>query len=682
MKHKIFLSITALTIIHSLTAQHSTVNGFVDSIHVNELKEIVVTGQYKPQSLKNSVYQIRIISKERMQQQGATKLQDVLNNELNLRFTQDLATGGSDMTMLGLGGQNVKILLDGVPMIGRQGTSNEININQIDINTIERIEIVEGPLSVVYGADALAGVINIITKKPAGKKLIITARLQEETVGNEYGWQQGIHNQHAGISYNYKNWQLGGGIGRNLFNGWRGDTTGRELRWHKKDQIVGNGFMGYQSDRFSIYYRFDGLDEIITNPSNRIGNEPATDQDYLTKRLMQQIQSAYTFNGKLLANAQLSYTNFSRQVYSTLNYPNGDVRVSTAPGAHSINRVNGLTLRATVSYKASSIISFQPGVDINSETGEGERIKAGTQRISDYAFFFTSEITPLKRISIRPGFRIIHNSAYQAPPVIPSINTKFVISKAIDLRLAYARGFRAPSLRELYFDFQDASHDIVGNPNLKAEKSNSFTASINWKVLQQKNFQLTSSLTGFFNDIENMISYVQDANNPRVTSYSNIDKYKTRGTTLTGNLIYKNLNASLGFSLIAYYNQYVNSNKSLPSFTNSAEINSSVNYSFKKIGLDLNAFYKFTGKRPFYQASFENNQQQIIEVATEGFHWIDITANKKIGRYLRLNTGLRNLANITTVNSTANGGIHSTDGARPIGYGRSVFVGLIVSWEK
>ena len=122
-----------------------------------EMGEVIVTGQYKPQSVKNSVYQVRTISKERIQKQAATKLQDVLNSELNIRFSQDPATGGSDISMLGLSGQNVKILLDGMPMIGRQGTSNEININQIDVNTIERIEIIEGPMSVIYGADALAG---------------------------------------------------------------------------------------------------------------------------------------------------------------------------------------------------------------------------------------------------------------------------------------------------------------------------------------------------------------------------------------------------------------------------------------------------------------------------------------------------------------------------------------------
>ena len=70
-------------------------------------------------------------------------------------------------------------------MTGRQGTSNEININQIDINSIERIEIVEGPMSVVYGADALAGVINIITKKAALQKfLLLQEYMKKRSVTN------------------------------------------------------------------------------------------------------------------------------------------------------------------------------------------------------------------------------------------------------------------------------------------------------------------------------------------------------------------------------------------------------------------------------------------------------------------------------------------------------------------
>ena len=254
---------------------------------VKTIGEVVVTGQYRPQSVKNSVYQVRVISKEKIQKIGASKLQDVLNSELNIRFTQDNATGGSGITMMGLKGQNVKILIDGMPIIGRQGTTNEIDINQIDINSIERIEIVEGPMSVIYGADALAGVINIITKKANASKISVIARLHEETVGKEYGIQQGIHNQYVGLTLRNKKWEIGGGVGYNYFGGWKGDSTGRELTWHWKDQITGNGFIGYNGTKLNIRYRFDGLDEIITNPGNFIRYQQdaddwfAPDQEYL-----------------------------------------------------------------------------------------------------------------------------------------------------------------------------------------------------------------------------------------------------------------------------------------------------------------------------------------------------------------------------------------------------------------
>src|SRR5690606_38334979 len=135
--------------------------------------------------------------------------------------------------------QNVKILVDGLPMVGRQGTSNEINIKQIDINSIERIEIVEGPMSVVYGADALAGVINIITKKNKTAAYSVPARLHEETVGKEYSFfNEGIHNQYIGFTAKHKNWEFGGAFGHNYFGGWIDTAIGRELVWHKKDQLL------------------------------------------------------------------------------------------------------------------------------------------------------------------------------------------------------------------------------------------------------------------------------------------------------------------------------------------------------------------------------------------------------------------------------------------------------------
>ncbi|WP_315819996.1 TonB-dependent receptor plug domain-containing protein [Paraflavitalea speifideaquila] len=109
------------------------------------------------------MYRVRTINRERIALRGATDIAGVLNNELGIRIETDYTLGESDTRIMGLGGQRVKVLLDGVPLIDRDATKQ--SLGQIDINTIERIEIVDGPMSVIYGTDALAGVINIITKK-------------------------------------------------------------------------------------------------------------------------------------------------------------------------------------------------------------------------------------------------------------------------------------------------------------------------------------------------------------------------------------------------------------------------------------------------------------------------------------------------------------------------------------
>ncbi|MEO8406078.1 MAG: TonB-dependent receptor [Chitinophagaceae bacterium] len=661
-----------------------------DTTRAKELAQIVVTGQYKPQSVKNSVYQVRVITRESIQKRGASTLQDVLNSELNIRFSQDLSTGGSNLSLLGLPGQNVKVLIDGLPMIGRQGTNNEININQVDINSIERIEIIEGPMSVVYGADALAGVINIITKKSTSAKISVTARLNEETVGKEYGVKGGIHNQYVGLNWRYKNWEIGGGFGYNYFGGWKDTAIDRELVWHWKDQIVGNGYIGYTAGKFSIRYRFDGLDEIITNPGNFLERQDdaddtlASDQEYLSRRLMQQLQASYFVNAGLSFNVQSSYTDYRRQVFSTnVSKKTGAVTEDLSPGAQSVVEFHGFTVRGTAQYKLSSLIALQPGVDINLESGKGERLKDGNNTVNDYAFFVSSEITPNSKINIRPGLRFIKNSVYDAPPVIPSINTKFALSDNLDLRLAYARGFRSPSLRELYFDFFDANHQIIGNPDLKAETSNSFTGSLMMKLTNKPGVLATATLTGFYNDVKNQIDFGLSPNDPNIYEYINIEKFKTRGVTLAFNANVKQWTLAAGLGYTGRYNQYKADDKSLPAFKWSAEANANIGYNFSKIGLDVNLFYKLTGKLPFYQLVTVGGQDVIQSAHTEGYNWADLTFNKKLCHWFTINAGVKNIFDVTLVNSSTTGSVHSSaSGTSPIAYGRSYFAGLTFNWNK
>lgn len=685
---KIYTFFSAALLTSSLFGQQVSLPPAEDTTKAKELSDVVVTGQYKPQSVKNSVYQVKVISKDRILKQGASKLQDVLNNELNIRFSQDLATGGSDITMMGLKGQNVKILVDGLPIIGRQGTTNEIDINQIDINSIERIEIVEGPMSVIYGADALAGVINIITKKNGTAKLSITARAHEETIGKEYGFQQGIHNQYAGLTWRKKNWEIGGGFGHNYFGGWKDTAIDRELVWHNKDQLVANGFVGYNNGKLNLRYRFDGLDEIIYNPGNFINDySPAADTlaydaEYLSHRFMQQLQGSYIVNNNLSFQSQVAYSEYTRQVYSTtVSMHTKTVSQNVATGSQSLNEFTGFTFRGAAIYKLNNIFSFQPGFDINLESGKGERLKNGNNTVNDYAFYITSEITPSSKISVRPGLRFIKNSVYNAPPFIPSINTKFVLNKSLDLRLSYARGFRSPSLRELYFNFFDANHAVVGNPDLKAETSNSFTGSLSWKKINKSDAVLSVVLGGFYNDVKNLIDYVFTQSSDTAKLY-NVFHSKTAGVNLSTTVKYKNWNVAAGTSYTGFFNDYSATDKTLPSLQWSPEANANVGYSFPKLGLNMNLFYKFTGKKPMYVT---NSNQDIVLTEFKGYQMADFTVNKKLFKYFMINAGIRNIFDVDRISAlyASTGSAHSgNNGTMNIACGRSFFAGLAFNWEK
>jgi outer membrane receptor for ferrienterochelin and colicins len=681
MKYSLLI-LVMLVNANQLLAQPTT-----DTLTQKELENIVVTGQYKPQSAKNSVYQVRTITADRIQRQAAVNLQTVLNNELNIRFTQDVATGGAGITMMGLKGQNVKILLDGLPMTGRQGTSNEININQIDINTIERIEIVEGPMSVVYGADALAGVINIITKKAATANISVTARLLEESIGNAYGFQQGIHNQSVSLSYRKKYWELGGGFTHNYFGGWKDTLTGRELAWHKKDQLLAHAFLAYYKNNFNIRYRLDGIDEVITNPGNYIFFQPASgewlaqDQEYLTSRLMHQLQSSYFVNSKLNFQLQSTFSDYRRQVFSTtLSQQTGKVALDMATGRQALIHFKGFTLRSFVNYSVSKLLSLQSGVDINLDRGNGERLTTGNNKVDDYAFFITSELTPSKKVNIRPGIRVIKNTVYNAPPVVPSINTKITLSKSLDLRLAYASGFRSPSLRELYFNFFDANHQIFGNKDLKAETSNSYTGSLTWSPITKAKKIYTIALSGFYNSVKNLIDYAVSASDPNVFILTNVDNSKTAGANINLQTKYKSLLFSVGGAYTGFYNDYAANDDALPQLQWSPEVNSTVGYTFPKVGIDINLFYKYTGKRPFYAI---NNNQQLVLTEQAAYHMADVTINKKAGHNFLFTGGIRNLFNVNSITSNyATGGVHTNNGVRNIATGRSFFAGITFNWNK
>ncbi len=678
-----------LTTIVSMTLLSLTSFGQEDSSHVKELSTVIVTGQYRPQSARNSVYQVRVVNNERIRLSGASTVQQVLNNQLGFRFSNDNTLGTSSVSLMGMDGRNVKILLDGVPLVDRGDTRE--SLGQVDVNSIDRIEIVEGPMSVSYGSDALAGVINIISKRPGQQTLSVTARVQEETAGTEYYLfnYKGSHLQNIHINGAKNGWNFSVGGTHNEFDGLGGDIYGRDKSWRPKEQWLSNARIGYNKNKIDLYYRIDALNEEITDrgPVNT-SNWLAIDKYYTTKRFLHQVQNQWTIHSKLRLSSVLSYTDYSRKTKTLRHdFQTSKEELTTNTGDQDISAFKSFVFRNTLSYDIAKKLSLQPGIDINYEKANGARIN-GTPSIADYAFFVSAEFKPTDKINIRPGLRFIKNSVYDAPPVIPSVNTKFRLSNSLDLRLAYAHGFRSPALRELYFSFHDANHDIEGNPDLKAEQSNSFNGSLNWIAIKKQGIKLGIGTGLFYNLFNNQIDLAsQTLNGNTVYTYFNVVRSKTAGGTTEASLSWKQLEATVGFSYIGYYNSLYD-DKKYPrendrEFLWTPEINSNISYHFKKMKTKLALNYKYAGQHPSFAFGTNSNGQEIIYVAkTDAFHLADLSVTTAINHFITLNGGVKNLFDVTTVSNTTQSGIHNGGGSLSVNYGRSFFLGLNFQWNK
>lgn len=651
----------------------------IDHIAINE---VVVTAQYAPNTAGKSVYKVEVIDRQKMDNMGAVTLRDALTNTNNIRLSQDNVLGSS-MTINGISGDNIKILVDGVPMIGRQ--NGNIDLNQINLNDIDRIEIVEGPLSVNYGTDALGGTINLITKKDQKEKVGISLSNYYESIGT--------YNITGTLGFKIKQkHRISISGGRDFFGGWSpGDKfwecpfciqladTNRVRQWNPKEQYFARLQYNTQIKGVTLGYKGEYFNEKITDrgmPSAPY-YETAFDSYFYTNR----IDNALYAEGDVAKNQHINLVasydyyrrvqNIYRKDLTTL-----DRVLTTTPGDQDTSRFSQVMSRGSYSMgRPASWWGFEVGYDINYQTGAGYMIKGSSQHQGDYALFASAELKPWQPLTIRPGLRVAYNSAYRAP-VVPSLNLRYE-AKGFTVRASYARGFRAPSLKELYFLFVDVNHNIVGNTDLKAEYSHNITASVGYKK-HWGNILLRADATGFYNDIANLITLAQTTGTQY--SYINIGKYRTTGGNVGTDLSYQGFKVGVGGSFTWTYNELSDSDKTVPQYSFSPELRADVSYEWKKIGLTAAFFYKYQGKLPSYALSAQNEVEQTFIGA---YHMADATITKTFWqKRVGLTLGCKNLFNVTNISAFAAGGVHSSDAnSVPFATGRILFIRLDLKWK-
>lgn len=661
------------------------------------LEELVYTGQVSPQEVNKSVYEITVINAEQIEQSAALNLADLLNQSLNINITPNASTGKSGLSMLGLNSEYVKVLIDNVPVINDEGLGNFTDFTQINLGDIEQIEIAEGAMGVDYGADAVAGVINIITKKTAGKKMKANIYVQEESIGDEYNFDdKGRHITGIDISKKiFSKLNVGITYNQNKFNGFYDGKKGKEysqndgLRgytWLPKQQYYAKTFLSYRLNRVKLSYNFNFFQEEIQNYNDAVieGYNPqfdlyfptAQDIEYKTKRWYHLLNASGNAWEDATFNLSLSYQKQDRDAnfytYNILENTTSDENKFTY---ESRNVIYG---KGMLQQIFSEHWKMQLGTEINSIKGTqsplARSVDSSTEtqkrELGSYDVFASSDISLSNKVTVRPGIRALFSSQFNSAYAY-SLSTSYFFGSNWELRAIYGKTPKAPTYEQLYTYFVDSNHDIRGNENLNPEIGQSVSLYLKKESKIINNVLLKSKLGIYYLKVKDKIGLYVVESQPLRYEYKNFENYTSQGVNLENSLRTKRLTTSLGLSLMG--TSYESDNRDM---LYTLKGNLLFNYRFPKAGLSVATNIKYNG--PEYSWVYDADLNDLVKGKLNDYTWWDLYLRKKVHNNIEVAAGIRNLTNVINVKTTATSdGAHSVGGTTEMrGYGRSYFLKL------
>lgn len=672
---RILLILFCMGLAGSLAAQNASdyfleKDSLAQSLH-STLQETVVTGVSKPVRLQNALSQYRVITKAAMRAQGAVSVADALTTQLNININTD-AILGANTSMQGLGGDKLKVLIDGLPVNGRE--NGNIDLGQLSLNNVSKIEVVQGPMSVLYGSDALGGVINIITDQQR-RKASLSAGFNYETVG-KYNVDVA-----GGFRLN-KHHSIQAGLGRNFSDayGYTDTLYPRRARTFKpKEQLLGNvKYQFHSKSGMGMTVASDLVKETITNRGSVIGwpyAATAVDEYYKTSRANNRV----SINGKLGKTGVWRFDNGYAYYRRIRESQLKDLitlaeRRDTALGTQDTSRFDDITLRSNYANSWKGL-RFDGGYDVLLQTGKSGKFGGLDHSAQNYALYGNFATSFFKEsLTLQLGLRGAYNSETTAP-FIYSLNLLYNPKEKFQLRASYAKGFRTPSLKEKYLEFIDQNHHVIGNPDLKPEYGNHFQASASWQYETSSSLHGGVTLTGFYNDVHNEISLANPDIDPSSISriYANIAHQQNAIGNLQVEGEWKQFYALLGAGLT----HVLAADSGYNSF-NVPEATATFRYHIRTVKTNFSLFYKYTGKAR--QLSALPDGLALYDVELPAFSSMDASFNRKFAKqHLDVTAGVKNIFNVTELTPTGGfgGGAHSSGGSSYLP--RRIFVTLRLS---
>lgn len=537
--------------------------------------EVVVTGTGTQHLLKDAPVQTEVISGKALQSYGGQSLEDILSG-LTASFSFNEGDMGSQMQMNGLGNSYILVLIDGKRIHGDVGGENDLSL--IDPHNIDRIEIVKGASSALYGSDAIAGVINVITKKHHEHGLLIENKSRLGSYGDI--------RQHNGIGLNYGRFSSWTNFQLQHSDGWQNTAT--ENTSSTEDPITDsqnktrNRFTNWQlserlsykvSDRLDLYAEGSTYWKRIYRPSGKYahydvhtydlqyknqalgagGKWKINETDQLTFDVdWNRHEYRYHFTADdLVEDYNMDPTSF---YYPYFPYLEGQTQLQSDQ-QRTLAQVRGTF---SLPYENRLVCGMEMRYDwLNAPS----RVEGGKADDNTEALYVQDEWDLLRPLNITAGLRLNRNEQF-GWRLTPKVSAMLRLGQAWRIRGQWSQGFKTPTLKELYYHYVRQMGNMylnLGNTELRPQRSNYFSLGGEYTY---GDFSFT--VTPYYNKVSDMISsvkipqsqipaeyLVQYAEMSLIAKqYKNIDEAETYGVDVSFRYKHGDWAAGLGYSYL------------------------------------------------------------------------------------------------------------------------------------
>lgn len=470
---KIF-AVTALIACSQLHAQSDTTT----------LNEVVVTATKYPVKQSNTGKVITVINRQQIERSLGKDLALLLNEQAGVNVNGAFSNPGKDKTVYlrGAGSSYTLFLLDGIPLNDPSGVGGTFDIRLIPLEQIERIEILKGSQSTLYGANAIAGVINIISRKATTPEINGSGALSYGSYGTFKG--NAHFSRRAGrvdYSLNYEYFDTDG-ISEAR------DTTGAAN--FDKD--------GFNRQAFSAVLGFQVADRVRLAPYFRFS----------------EFRGAYDGGAFLDSKAKYNASLFNTGLAATIGYGKGTITALYGYD-RTLRNYNGFGFEGRFHHAEAYVNhTIVPQLQLLAGLSYQSYYLPTPDTVSSILSPFASLVYQSHGLNVELGGRYNKHNKY-GDNFTYSFNPSYLINGKLKIFANLSTGYRAPSISELFGPFG-------ANPALKPEKSRSIEGGLQAFLL---NDRLSALATYFNRDIEDVIIY-------GANGYTNRDRQQDQGVEL------------------------------------------------------------------------------------------------------------------------------------------------------